>query len=111
MEWEWRFRQENLLPMETAYNEGRFFGLLLKGNRPLNTAQRIGVLAMAACALMTPGVTLFVDKASGRFSSDRFLEPRLIVLLSTLPYILIGIRLAWVALIPNTPRSNSPGRR
>lgn len=111
MEWEWRFRQENLLPMETAYNEGRFFGLLLKGGRPLNTAQRIGVLATATWVLMTPGSAISLGMASGHFSSDRFLEPGLIVLLSTLPYMLIGIRLAWVALISNTPRSNSPGRR
>lgn len=111
MEWEWRFRQENLLPMETAYNEGRFFGLLLKGGWPLNTAQRIGVLATATWALMSPGSTISLGMASGNFSSDRFLGPGLIVLLSTLPYMLIGIRLAWVGLRCNMAARSTPERR
>ena len=45
MEWEWRFRQENLLPLETAYNWGRFFGLALKGRQILSLPQRVGFLS------------------------------------------------------------------
>jgi hypothetical protein len=35
-------RQSNVLPMDAARNEGRFYGQLIRGSRPLNGVQRIG---------------------------------------------------------------------
>jgi hypothetical protein len=35
-------RQSNVLPMDAARNEGRFYGELIRGERPLNGVQRIG---------------------------------------------------------------------
>ena len=43
MEDNWYLRQENILPLETAWNEGRFYGLLLKGNQPFTRFQRLGI--------------------------------------------------------------------
>lgn len=38
------FRQSNVLPLESAMNEGRFYGLLVGKSRPLGVAQRLGFL-------------------------------------------------------------------
>jgi hypothetical protein len=35
-------RQSNVLPMDAARNEGRFYGKLIRGERSLNGVQRIG---------------------------------------------------------------------
>jgi hypothetical protein len=35
-------RQRNVLPLDAARNEGRFYGQLVRGERPLNSVQRIG---------------------------------------------------------------------
>jgi hypothetical protein len=35
-------RQSNVLPLDAARNEGRFYGQLVRGERPLNGVQRIG---------------------------------------------------------------------
>jgi len=35
-------RQSNVLPMDTARNEGLFYGQLIRGHRPLGGVQRIG---------------------------------------------------------------------
>jgi hypothetical protein len=35
-------RQSNVLPLDAARNEGRFYGQLIRGSRPLNGVQRIG---------------------------------------------------------------------
>lgn len=36
------FRQSNVLPLDSAMNEGRFYGLLVRGGGPLSVVQRIG---------------------------------------------------------------------
>ena len=36
MERAWNLRQENILPLETAWNEGRFYGVVLKGAGPVH---------------------------------------------------------------------------
>ena len=36
------FRQSNVLPLDSAMNEGRFYGLLIRKGRPLGVAQRLG---------------------------------------------------------------------
>ncbi len=35
-------RQSNVLPLDAARNEGRFYGKLIRGERPLSGVQRIG---------------------------------------------------------------------
>lgn len=35
-------RQSNILPLDAARNEGRFYGRLIRGQRALNGVQRIG---------------------------------------------------------------------
>ncbi|HXQ26170.1 MAG TPA: hypothetical protein VN822_07170 [Candidatus Acidoferrales bacterium] len=35
-------RQSNVLPMDAARNEGRFYGRLIRGDRPPNGVQRVG---------------------------------------------------------------------
>ena len=35
-------RQSNVLPLDAACNEGRFYGTLIRSKRPLNGVQRIG---------------------------------------------------------------------
>jgi hypothetical protein len=41
-------RQSNVLPMDTARNEGRFYGQLLRGDRPLGGVQRIGFILVGS---------------------------------------------------------------
>jgi hypothetical protein len=45
-------RQSNVLPLDAVRNEGRFYGRLLRGGRPLSGSQRIGfvLLGFIACA-------------------------------------------------------------
>ncbi|HEV2615777.1 MAG TPA: hypothetical protein VGU63_04105 [Candidatus Acidoferrales bacterium] len=40
------FRQSNVLPMDAAFNMGRFYGLLLRASRPRNGIERVGFLFM-----------------------------------------------------------------
>src|ERR1700735_936122 len=35
-------RQSNVPPLDAARNEGRFYGQLIRGERPLNGVQRVG---------------------------------------------------------------------
>lgn len=41
-------RQSNVLPMDAARNEGRFYGQLIRGDRPLNGTQRVGFFLIGA---------------------------------------------------------------
>ena len=43
-------RQSNVLPMDAARKEGRFYGQLIRGDRPLNGAQRVGFFLIGAMA-------------------------------------------------------------
>jgi hypothetical protein len=43
-ETEFAFRQSNILPMDSAYNVGRFYGLLIRAARPRNTMERVGFI-------------------------------------------------------------------
>jgi hypothetical protein len=54
MERDWQLRQENVLPLETAWNEGRFYGRVRKGLQPLTTLQRIGILLIGVQAIGGP---------------------------------------------------------
>src|ERR1700724_3509188 len=53
MERSWELKQENVLPLETAWNEGWFYGRGLKGSGPLTGVQRAGILLIG---LQTVGV-------------------------------------------------------
>ena len=40
------FRQSNILPMDAAINQGRFYGLLIRASRPRNGIERVGFFFM-----------------------------------------------------------------
>jgi hypothetical protein len=86
MERAWRLRQENVLPLETAWNEGRFYGLLLKGNQPFTRVQRAGILFLGLQAI---GVGTMIFRLP---HVSRVWTPVLLV------YIVFGVRFCWVAL-------------
>lgn len=106
MEREWRLRQENVLPLETAFNEGRFYGLALKGSRRLTRVQRIGLFLIGIVALGT-GLTIsaeiqFFPSVGPSLKSIYSALPDISVVF--LPVLLLelalGARLCWVALKP-----------
>lgn len=109
MERNWHLRQENVLPLETAWNEGRFYGLALKGSARLTGVQRVGILMVGMIAL---GSAL----AFSLVYPQKLLGPTLEsiyhglpdVPLLLVPVILfqfaLGLRLCWVA-IRRPPRS------
>jgi hypothetical protein len=41
-------RQSNVLPLDAARNEGRFYGQLIRGDRSLNGVQRVGFFLIGA---------------------------------------------------------------
>ena len=86
MERAWRLRQENVLPLETAWNEGRFYGLLLKGNQPFTGVQRAGILFIGLLAIGVATMWLFFP------SGSRVWTPVLLM------YIAFGVRFCCVAL-------------
>src|SRR3984957_8538161 len=49
---EFASRQSNVLPLDAARNEGRFYGSVFRGGRPLSGSQRIGfvLLGFIICA-------------------------------------------------------------
>ncbi len=104
MEGYWQTRQENLLPLETARNEGRFYGLALKGRRQLTGVQRIGIFIIGMLALGVAFAMSVAVDSSHRFGpslkSIYHALPDVVLLL--LPIILLelafGLRLCWVAL-------------
>lgn len=106
MEGDWQLRQENVLPLETAWNEGRFYGLLLKGSRPLTGVQRIGTLMIAFLALAMAFATYVMGGSlSGHELSLEFGHQKLPILsLVWVPAVLLesalGFRLFWIALRP-----------
>jgi hypothetical protein len=75
MERGWESKQENVLPLETAWNEGWFYGRVLKGSRSLTGIQRTGI--------------------------HRLPDVSLIWALILLPGAAIGLRFCWVALKPS----------
>jgi hypothetical protein len=104
MEDNWYLHQENILPLETAWNEGRFYGLLLKGNQPFTLFQRVGILVTG---LQTVGIASWLFYFNSLLRpigpSLKFLDDRLrSVLLFWLPLFLLevalGLRMCWVAL-------------
>lgn len=103
MERNWQLRQENILPLEAAWNEGRFYGTVLKGSRPLTSVQRIGIF-MLSLSILGGGLMTFI------FGADPLAGPSLKSIHQRLPRaslvwapiifleIAFAIRLCWVAI-------------
>ncbi|MFZ0787600.1 MAG: hypothetical protein WA369_01500 [Candidatus Acidiferrales bacterium] len=118
LERQWLSRQENVLPMETAWNEGKFYGQVLKGRRQLTTVQRIGILLMGLQAIAFGAMIVFArgwllpDFGPSLRSIDASLPPLPLI---RVPVFLLefglGIRLCFVALKPRMkpgePEDNS----
>jgi len=69
------FRQSNILPMDAAMNEGRFFGLLIRASHPRSGLERAGFLLMGI-----------------QWVSSAILAPPLSVL-----FAVAGLKLIWTA--------------
>jgi hypothetical protein len=103
------FHQSNVLPLDNAMNEGRFYGLLVRGGRPLTAVQRLGFLLIA---FILGAPSFFV--ASGAFPQWRYLTafssaaPAKGVSMFYLPVsalvFLVSLRIVWVALRPSAKR-------
>jgi hypothetical protein len=110
MEREWELRQENVLPLETAWNEGRFYGRVLKGRQPLTGIQRVGILLIGIQTVGVAAMMLFLDWPFPKFGpSLKSIHRRLPdVSLVWMPVLLLGIalglRFCWVGLKPMSRR-------
>jgi hypothetical protein len=96
MERNFQLSQENVLPLETAWNEGRFYGLALKGSQQLTGVQRVGIFMLGFLAI---AVALMTVIAVGRFHGRLGLLSSLFI---SGPFVLLefalGFRLCWVAI-------------
>lgn len=105
MERLWDLRQENILPLENAWNVGRFYGIILRGGRAFTRLQRAGILALgltaagmaASVAFLIPPLDL-LHEGSHISHLPIFLRPSILISASG------GLRLLWVALKPYHPR-------
>jgi len=102
MERNWQLRQENVLPLEAAWNEGRFYGLVLKGSKRFTSVQRVGIFLIGFLALGT-ALTIVPLLFHGVGPSLQLVYQKLPdVSLLSMPVILLelafGFRLCWVAL-------------
>jgi hypothetical protein len=110
MERDWKVRQENILPLETARNEGQFYGRALKGSR-LTGIQRTGILLIGLQAVGFAAMMLFHEWPYPKVGpSLRVFHQRLPdVPLVWMPVILLGLafglRFCWVALKPSGNRN------
>jgi hypothetical protein len=106
-----QLRQENILPLETARNEGRFYGLALKGSQRLRGVQRVGISMLGFLAIAVALMTVMaVDRFHGRLG---LLSSRLISGPFVLLEFALGFRLCWVALkrVPHHTDKSHPYRR
>ena len=106
MERSWELKQENVLPLETAWNEGWFYGRVLKGSRPLTGIQRTGIL-LIGLQMVGVAAMMFLNfpfpKVGPSLKSicHRLPDVSLIWALILLPGAAIGLRFCWVALKPS----------
>ena len=104
MERAWDLRQENIVPLETAWNEGRFCGLILKGRSSLTRLQRVGTLVVGLHLIGTVIMVFFIDwpfpitDPSLRSLSGRLPNISLLWVPQLLLYLGLGVRFCWVAL-------------
>lgn len=103
MERDWQLRQQNVLPLETAWNEGRFYGLVLKGNQRLTGVQRAGILVLGLLAIGAALITFpMLERFHGvgpSINSTYWRRPDVVL---SIPVIVLefalGLRFCWVAL-------------
>ena len=106
MERLWQLRQGNVLPLETAWNIGRFYGLVLKGSQPFTRFQRVGILLIGLLTIGIALIFLFAGVPFSRFEfslqyvHQRLSEASLGGMVAFLLRFLLGIRFCWVALRP-----------
>lgn len=103
MERNWELRQENVLPLETAWNEGRFYGLALKGSKRLTVVQRVGIFLIGLLVLGSSLTTVELGGLHGAGPSLKSIAQSLPdVPLLFLPVVLLelalGLRLCRVAI-------------
>ena len=104
-------RQSNILPMDAARNEGRFYGSLIRSERSLNGVQRIGFFLVG---FLFCGSALFI--VTGAFPGlVRFMGLRVVpmgdksVSMAYLPFAAIafflGLKLIGSAIAPRKRKS------
>ncbi|MGC2089235.1 MAG: hypothetical protein WA638_07375 [Candidatus Acidiferrales bacterium] len=95
------FRQSNVLPLDYAMNEGRFYGLLMRGGRPLTAVQRIGFLLIAIMLCVPSFFIALASVPSWRHVISGGVlgggVPMFYLPIAALVF-LTGIRVVWVAL-------------
>jgi hypothetical protein len=104
-------RQSNVLPMDAARNEGRFYGQLFQGKGPLNGVQRIGCFLVGSLFVLS-AVSIIIG-AFPRFFSVIGLRSQLIsdksISMAYLPFaalsLFLGLRIIGTAI---TPRRRKP---
>jgi hypothetical protein len=104
-------RQSNVLPLDAARNEGRFYGKLIRGERPLSGVQRAGFFLVGS---LFCGMALFlvVDAFPGLL---RFMDLHAVpmgdksVAIVSLPFaslfFLLGFKLIRSAIVVRSRRS------
>ena len=108
MEDNWYLHQENILPLETAWNEGRFYGLLLRGNQPFTPLQRLGIFLTGLQLLEFGSLPFIIGQSlhpagpSLRLLNERLPNISLVWVPVFLLEIALGLRICWVALKPRS---------
>ena len=103
MERNWALRQENILPLETAWNEGRFYGRVLKGTQPLSGIQRAGILLLGVQFVGIVAMMIWFDwpflKVGPTLRSFFPQLPNVPLIWIPLLFLefVLGLRMCWVA--------------
>ncbi len=109
LESEFELNQSNVLPLDAASNEGRFYGSMIRGDRVLNPAQRIGFVLMG---LLACGQALFVllsafPRLGQAIGMRAIAGGSQAVFLATLPFSALfffqGVKFIIKAVTPNKP--------
>jgi len=101
-------RQSNVLPLDAARNEGRFYGKLVRGKGPLNGVQRVGFLLVGS--LICSWSIFIVIGAFPRFFGSIGLAPALTsdksISMVYLPFaaalLFLGLTIIGRAIVPST---------
>jgi hypothetical protein len=107
---EFQRRQENVLPLDAARNQGRFYGLVTLGKGPFTGAQRVGIL-LVAISLLGFGLVMLASSIppsilglSEPLMPGAEWPPSPSVLLGICISLIVGLRFSWVALRRQHPR-------
>jgi hypothetical protein len=104
-------RQSNVLPLDAARNEGRFYGKLIRGERPLSGIQRVGFFLVGSlfCGMAFfivvgafPGLLRFMDLRAAPMG-DKSVE--MVSLPFAVLFLLLGFRLIRSAIAPHSRKS------